>query len=386
MRHHRPALLVAALAALAACSDQGPVAPATVSPEPAPLRSAAPGRGIEGSYLVVLREGADPRAVAAVAGVEPGFVYAAALNGFSAKLNAGQLNALRHDRNVAFVEEDQVVEAQAVQSPARWGLDRIDQKLLPLNNAYSYNSTGAGVRVYVIDTGIDVTHPEFGGRAVNLFDALGGSGADCNGHGTHVAGVVGSVTYGVAKRTQLRGIRALNCSGSGSTSQMIAAVDWVRLNHVKPAVANLSIGGSYSAALNTAVSNLISAGVFTTVAAGNSASNACNYSPGSVAAAFTVAGSTPTDNVLGTSNSGSCVDGYAPASAVSTWLGGGTANLTGSSIAAPHAAGVAALYLDHVPTATPAAVTSWIVGNMTAGVLIGVPTGTPNRLLFKSTL
>ncbi len=386
MRHHRPALLVAALVALAACSDAGPVAPATVSPEPAPLRSAAPGRGIEGSYLVVLREGADPRSVAAVAGVEPGFVYAAALNGFSAKLNAGQLNALRHDRNVAYVEEDQVVKAQAVQSPARWGLDRIDQQFLPLNNAYSYNSLGSGVRVYVIDTGINVTHPEFGGRAVNLFDALGGSGADCNGHGTHVAGIVGSVTYGVAKGTQLRGIRALNCSGSGSMSQMIAAVDWVRLNHVKPAVANLSIGGSYSTALNTAVANLISAGVFTTVAAGNSAANACSFSPGSVAAAFTVAGSTINDNVLSTSNSGSCVDGYAPGSAISTWLGSGTANLTGSSMAAPHVAGVAALYMDYVPAATPATVTNWIVGNMTAGVLIGVPPGTPNRLLYKSTL
>jgi subtilisin family serine protease len=385
MRPLRPILLAAAAAALAACSDGGPVAPVSPDAGLAPLFSAAPGRVVPGSYVVVLKPGADPRAVAAGAGAEPAFVYTAALNGFAARLNAGQLAALRRHPAVGSVEEDQTVEAAAV----RWGLDRIDQHFLPLNGQYNFMSLGAGVRVYVVDSGILTTHPEFGGRAQNVFDATGGNGTDCSGHGTHMAGIVGAASYGVAKGVQLRGVRVLNCNGSGTLSWMIAAVDWVRVNHTPPAVASFSVTTGYSGALNAAVANLVAAGVFTAVAAGNNSGNACSYSPGSVATAFTVAGSTPSDGVLPGSNLGSCVDGFAPGSAVSTWLGNGTMNLSGSSVAAPHVAGVAALYLDYVPGAAPSATTTWIAGNMTSGVIVGIPAtppGTPNRLLFKSTL
>ncbi len=201
MRPFRPVLLAGAVAALAACSDQGPVASAPTAAEPAPLRSAAPGRAVEGRYVVVLHPGADPRSVAAVAGVDPGFVYTAALVGFAAELNAGQLTALRHNPAVEYVEQDQEMAVQATQSPAPWGLDRIDQRSLPLSNSYTYTSLGAGVRAYIIDSGIKTgLTAQFGSRVQNVYDAVGDgqNGEDCNGHGTLVAGIVGSVGYGVA--------------------------------------------------------------------------------------------------------------------------------------------------------------------------------------------
>ncbi|HEU0298688.1 MAG TPA: S8 family peptidase, partial [Longimicrobium sp.] len=339
MKAIRSALPAAALLALAACADANPAAgPAAGA---APLLSAAAG-GIEEEYIVVLNEGASPRSVAAIAGVSPKFVYTAALNGFAATLNEGQLNALRHNPNVAYVEQDGQAEAWTTQTGATWGIDRIDQRSLPLSGTYTYNATGANVYAYVIDTGIEPTHPQFGGRAAVAYDALGGNGIDCNGHGTHVAGTIGSTTYGVAKQARLRGVRVLNCSGSGSYSQIIAGVDWVRLNRVNPAVANLSLGGGLNTSLNTAVTNLSSSGVFVAVAAGNSNANACNYSPASATAVFTTASSEKTDAKRSTSNWGSCVDGYAPGGSItSTWIGGGTNTISGSSMASPHVAGVA---------------------------------------------
>jgi subtilisin family serine protease len=338
---------------------------------------------VEGSYIVVLREGADARSVAAVAGVEPGFVYRAALNGFAATLGAGQLAALRHNPAVEYVEQDQAVEATA----APWGLDRIDQHNLPLNGVYNVSTLASNVNAYIIDTGIYTAHPAFGGRATNVFDALGGTGADCNGHGTAVAGVVGSTTHGVARGVKLKGVRALNCTGSGTTSGIIASVDWVRINRVNPAVANISLGGSASTALNTAVTNLVNSGVFTAVAVGNGGTNACNTSPAGAAGAYGVGASTPTDNVMSGTNYGSCLDIYAPGSSIpTTWLNGGTNTLSGSSMATPHVTGVAALYLAYNPGATSTAVASWITGNATVGVLVGVPPGTANRLLYKANL
>ncbi len=385
MRHLRPALLAGA-ALLAACADQGPVAPVRAPADAAPLLAAAPGRGIGGSYVVVLKEGAVPRSVAAIAGVEPHFVYTAVLNGFAASLNDGQLEALRRNPNVAYVEEDQAVEPQATQFSPPWGLDRIDQHNLPLTSSFTYGGTGASVRAYVIDTGINPALPGFGGRVQNVYDAFGGNGADCNGHGTGVAAVVGSSTHGVAKGVQLRGVRVMDCNGTGTTSGIIAAVDWVRLNAQQPAVANMSLGGPASAALNTAVNNL-AATVFTAVAAGHSGSLACNYSPGAAVNAFTTAASTIADAHMAGSNYGSCVDGYAPGHNIPTLaLNGAVVTRSGTSMAAPHVAGVGVLYLASFPSATASTVNLWIKNNATVGVLTGVPAGTPNRLLYKGTL
>jgi subtilisin family serine protease len=382
----RSVFVIAALS-LAACSADEPTAPTHAPREPAAVRQASPGSAIPDAYIVVLREGADPRSVAAVAGVSPRFVYSSALNGFAATLNAGQLNALRHNPNVAEIEQDQVMTASTTQSPATWGLDRIDQRNRPLSNSYTYNSTGNGVRAYVIDTGIYTSHSQFGGRASNVYDAFGGNGQDCNGHGTHVAGTIGSTTYGVAKTAYLRGVRVLNCSGSGSTSGIIAGIDWVRTNRVDPAVANLSLGGGYSSTLNTAVTNLANSGVFVAVAAGNENQNACNVSPASAGAVTTVAASTSGDAKASYSNYGSCVDLYAPGSSItSTWLNGGTNTISGTSMASPHVAGVAALYKAAFGNASQATIDSWIKTNSTSGLITGNPSGTPNRLLYKSTL
>jgi subtilisin family serine protease len=390
MRPFRPVLLAGAVAALAACSDQGPVASAPAAAEPVPLRSAAPGRAVEGRYLVVLHPGADPRAVAAVAGVEPGFVYTAALVGFAAELSAGQLTALRHNPAVEYVEQDQQMAVQATQSPAPWGLDRIDQRNLPLSNSYTYTSLGAGVRAYVIDSGIRTgLTAQFGSRVQNVYDAVGDgqNGEDCNGHGTHVAGIVGSVGYGVAKGVALRGVRAVNCAGSGTTSGIIASVDWVRVNAVRPAVANMSLGGGLSSALNTAVNNLANSGVFISVGAGSENGSACNVSPAGAASAFTVAATTSTDARASYSNYGTCVDIFAPGSSIpSVWLDGTSRTLSGTSMAAPHAAGVAALYkATHGETAT-STLDAWLKNNATLGKVTNPGTGSANRLLYKGTL
>ncbi|HEX6042505.1 S8 family peptidase, partial [Longimicrobium sp.] len=334
----------------------------------------APGKGVDGAYVVVLKDGADPRGVAAAAGVRPRLVYTAALSGFAAELNAGQLTALRHHPAVEYVEQDQVV---AAQQAIHWGLDRIDQQFLPLNGSYGANTGAAGVYVYVIDTGITPTHPELAGRTSNVFDAFGGTGADCHGHGTMLARIIGSGTVGVAKQVQLRGLRVLNCTGSGTTSGIIAGVDWVRVNRITPAVANLALGGGGSAALNTAVNNLANSGVAVAVAAGNGGTLACSVSPAGATAALTVAASTIADASSPGTNYGSCVDLYAPGSSP-----GGS----GTSYSSAYVAGVAALYKFYNPAASTPAVNAWIVGNATPGVLSGVPAGTPNLLLYKSTL
>jgi subtilisin family serine protease len=384
MKALRPTLSAAALLALAACADSSPVT--TADAGAAPLLAAQAG-GIDGQYIVVLNEGANPRSVAAAAGVNPRFVYTAAVNGFGAALNAGQLNALRHNPNVAYVEQDGRAEVWTTQSPVTWGLDRIDQRNLPLSNSYTYTATATTVYAYIIDTGIQANHPQFGTRAASAYDYAGGAGADCNGHGTHVAGTIGSTTYGVAKQVRLRGVRVMDCNGSGSFSQIIAGVDWVRLNRTNPAVANLSLGGGLNTTLNTAVTNLSNSGVFVAVAAGNSNSNACNYSPASATAVFTTASSESTDARRSSSNWGSCVDSYAPGGSItSTWIGGGTSTISGSSMASPHVAGVAALYKSTYGNASSATIDTWIKTNATANVIMGNVTGTPNRLLYKAAL
>jgi subtilisin family serine protease len=345
------------------------------------------GDPIPGSYIVVVEPGSDPKAVAKSQDAETKHVYRQAIRGFSAKLTEAQVAKLRKSKKVAYVEQDRVVTASATQTNATWGIDRIDQRNLPLSTTYTYNSTASNVNAYVIDTGIRTSHSDFGGRATNVYDAFGGNGQDCNGHGTHVAGTIGGATWGVAKSVRLRGLRVLNCSGSGSTSGIISALNWLRTNHVKPAVANMSLGGGYSSTLNQATTNLVNAGVFVAVAAGNESQNACNVSPASAPGTYTSAASDRTDLRASFSNYGGCVDGYAPGvNITSAWHNGGTRTISGTSMASPHTAGVGALYKANYGDAAASTIVSWINGNATPNVIRGNPSGTPNRLLYKAGL
>ncbi|WP_420130005.1 S8 family peptidase [Longimicrobium sp.] len=383
MKAIRPTLSAAALLALAACGDQSPVAARAA--DAAPLKAAAQGQGVDGSYIVVLKEGADPRSVAAVAGASPRHVYTAVLNGFAASLNQGQLTALRHNPGVDYVEQEQTGGIQVTQLNATWGIDRIEQRNLPLSTTYNYTSTGTGVRVYVIDSGLQANHPQFGTRASNVYDYAGGSGADCNGHGTHVGGTIGGTTYGVAKNVYLRGVRVVDCGGYGGTAEVIAAMDWVRLNHIKPAVANMSLGYPYSTAVNTAATSMINAGVFTAVASGNESQNACNVSPASAGGTLTVNASDRYDARAGFSNYGGCTDIYAPGvNVTSSWIGSATNTISGTSMASPHAAGVGALYKASFGDAASSTIVTWIINQATTGVITSNPAGTPNRLLYKA--
>lgn len=362
---------------------------------------------IPGQYIVVLRDDLVASAsVAAIAaemattyGGELLQTYDAALNGFAVKFaeerSANAVSSLTQDERVELVEQDSTVSiadetiVDTVQSGATWGLDRIDQRARPLSGTFTYNKTGAGVRVYIIDTGIRTSHTQFGGRASYGYDAVDGSlpADDCNGHGTHVAGTVGGSTYGVAKGVSLIAVRVLNCSGSGSNSQVIAGIDWVTKNRIKPAVANMSLGGSASSALDAAVQKSINAGVTYAIAAGNSNANACNYSPARVGAAITVGATTSADARASYSNWGTCLDLFAPGSSItSAWYTSNTATSTisGTSMATPHVAGVAALYLQGNTSATPAAVASALINNTTPNVVTSRGTGSPNRLLFTN--
>jgi subtilisin family serine protease len=354
---------------------------------PALASEGTAGEKIPGRYIVVVKQDRDPAAVARWQDARDRHLFRT-VHGFSASLSAAQVKALRGSARVAYVEPDRVYTASTTQtmdaSGQPWGLDRIDQVSLPLTRSYTYTARGAGVTAYVIDTGIATGLADFGGRARNVYDALGGSGADCNGHGTHVAGTIGGTTYGVAKAVQLRGVRVLNCSGSGSTTGIIRALDWVRANAVKPAVANMSLGGGFSSTLNSAANSLANSGVFLAVAAGNESQNACNVSPASASAAYTTAASDRTDLRASFSNYGSCVDGYAPGVSVkSDWYTGGTNTISGTSMASPHVAGVGALYKSANGDASSATVASWLNSNAAAGVIRSNPSGTPNRLLNK---
>jgi subtilisin family serine protease len=357
-----------------------------------PVAIQAGQRIIPNRYIVTLRDGVDANACVSRAGVKAQYLYDRVLNGFAGELTANQLAALQRHADVLAIEADQVMTADVTQSLPTgepWGIDRIDQRALPLSRTYTYNNNGAGVTVYVIDTGIQTSHSQFGGRAAVTLDVIGDgrNGQDCNGHGTHVAGTIGGSTYGVAKGVNLRAVRVLNCSGSGSTSGIISALNSLAGNHAARSVANMSLGGGFSSALNNASTNMINSGVYLAVAAGNSNANACNTSPASTPAAYTVAASDRTDRKASFSNFGSCVDGYAPGVAIlSAWLNNGTNTISGTSMASPHVAGVAALFKGANGEASAATITNWINSNATAGVIIGNPSGTPNRLLFKSTL
>jgi subtilisin family serine protease len=314
-------------------------------------------------------------------------VFQYALKGFAVELTEAQAAALASDPRVAYVEADQIVEAVATQSPATWGIDRSDQRDLPLSGSYMYTQTGQGVNAYVIDTGLRATHQEFAGRIGNGFTAVndGRGTSDCNGHGTHVAGTVGGSTYGIAKQVTIHAVRVLNCQGSGTTTGVIAGVDWVTQNHVDPAVANMSLGGSASTALDQAVANSIAAGVSYAIAAGNSNANACSSSPARVAAANTVGATTSSDVRSSFSNYGTCVDLFAPGSSItSAWYSSDTATntISGTSMASPHVAGALALYLQTNPSASPATASQALAAAATPNKVGSAGTGSPNRLLY----
>lgn len=358
---------------------------------------------IQGQYIVVLKRefvrapgevsrNPDVTTMAAdmanTYGLRVDMAFEHALQGFVANVSEKQLDKLLSDHRVEFIEEDGIVHASATQSSATWGLDRSDQRDLPLNTTYVYDTTASNVRAYILDTGILANHVDFGGRVGSGYTAIsdGRGSSDCNGHGTHVAGTVGGSTWGVAKGVTLIPVRVLGCNGSGTNSGVIAGIDWVAANHVKPAVANMSLGGGASSATDTAVTNLVNAGVFTAVAAGNDNANACNYSPARAAAAFTVGSTTNTDARSSFSNFGTCLDIFAPGSSItSAWFTSSTATntISGTSMASPHVAGVGAIFLANNPTATPSAVGTALINNSTPNKVTGAQTGSPNRLLYS---
>ncbi|HLA95062.1 MAG TPA: S8 family serine peptidase [Pyrinomonadaceae bacterium] len=316
-------------------------------------------------------------------------IFSDALKGFVVEMPEKDAIALSTNERVAIVEQDAEISVSSTQGSATWGIDRIDQRSLPLDTQYSYNSNASNVHAYIIDTGIRPTHSEFGGRASADFDALtdGRNGIDCNGHGTHVAGTVGGATYGVAKNVRLHGVRVLPCAGSGLVSHLIMGIDWVAANRILPAVANISITtGGPSTVIDTAIQNAVSAGVTFVVAAGNNNMDACNYSPGRTPAAITVGATYTADDKAGYSNFGSCVDIWAPGSLItSAWLtdDNSTRVMSGTSMASPHVTGVAALYLAAHPTASPATVAQNINSTATAGVVTGLDAASPNRMVYS---
>ncbi|MBW3563142.1 MAG: S8 family peptidase [Acidobacteria bacterium] len=315
-------------------------------------------------------------------------VYNHAIRGAAMTIyNPKQAEALSRNPNVRLVEQDGYVSIDATQSNATWGLDRVDQRDLPLSGTYTYNTTASNVNAYIIDTGIRTSHDDFGGRALHGYDAVDGdsNASDCNGHGTHVAGTVGGTTWGIAKGVTLYAVRVLDCNGSGTTSGVIAGIDWVTQNHIAPAVANMSLGGGASTSLDNAVENSIAAGVTYAVAAGNDNADACNSSPARVDAALTVGSSTSSDSRSSFSNWGSCVDIFAPGSSItSAWYTSDTATntISGTSMASPHVAGAAVLYLADNPGASPSTVFQAILGDASANKLSSIGSGSPNLLLY----
>ena len=377
---------------LLACRDAvAPVTPSDDQPEFGTLSQAGESRTIKDEYIVVFKSNVQD-VQGSVSGfarrhtLSPKHFYTGGLKGFAGRMTAEVAQQLSDDPNVAYVEQNSVVSIAGTQTSAIWGLDRIDQPSLPLNRTYTYAMTGSGVNVYIIDTGIRTTHAQFQGRAVGAFTSiLDGKGPQgCHWHGTHVAGTVGGSLFGVAKAVKLHSVRVLDCTGNGSDASVIAGIDWVTKNAVKPAVANLSLAGSLSNALNDAVQRSIASGVTYVVAAGNTASDACKLSPASVPNAITVGATRNTDEQASFSSWGTCVDIYAPGYGIfSAWNTSDVAYgpASGTSMASPHVAGAAAHYLQRYPAASPAQVASALVSGATSGALKLLGPGSPNRLL-----
>ncbi|MGW3717310.1 S8 family peptidase [Streptomyces sp. NPDC005133] len=357
----------------------------------------APGT-ISGSYIVTLDESAaeagsaQGKALAGKYGAEIKKTYHAALNGYAVELSAAQAKKFAADPAVKSVVQNRTFTVSGTQpSPPSWGLDRIDQKALPLNRSYTYpDKAGEGVTAYIIDTGVRITHSDFGGRASYGYDAIDNDNTaqDGYGHGTHVAGTVAGSAYGVAKKAKIVAVRVLDNSGSGTTAQVVAGIDWVTAHAVKPAVANMSLGGGADSVLDAAVRNSIASGITYAVAAGNESTNASTKSPARVTEAITVGSTTSTDARSSFSNYGSVLDIFAPGSSItSAWntSDSATSTISGTSMATPHVAGAAALHLADHPSDTPAQVSAGLVVAAATGVVTSPGTGSPNRLLNVGT-